>query len=190
MIVILERGTTPEQTAKVLAELEALGLGARAVHGARRPLVHVFDGPTRLARRVLWMERVVGLVPTSGPRVRREGRRFYPYHFVNWSAVALLMMGILVSLAGFFPPGLGAPPDPQSPPAELAQPWYLLILDGLRGGSPLLGWLVFAAVVLVLFLLPVLDRSQGTRIRDRWLFLTAGGLGLFGVLYLVLRNLS
>ncbi|HVS12278.1 MAG TPA: hypothetical protein VMS76_20625, partial [Planctomycetota bacterium] len=139
MIVVLERGSSSAQVAAVVAELERRGLTVRAVNASERVLIHVVEGSTRSVRAVLKMEPVQGLIPTSGPRVRREGRRFYPYHFIGWSAGALLLLAVLVLLAGFFPPGLGAEVDVTAPPAGSTYPWYLRLPAQALARLP--GWL-------------------------------------------------
>ena len=194
MILVLERGITEEQVAEVLKELTRRGLEGRVVRTLDRPLVHVHSGRTRAARKLAHMERVVGLVPTSGPRVRREGRRFYPYHFVNWSAVTLLAMGALVCLAGFFPPGVGEAFDPRDPPGAVPEAWYLAAFRRAAAvfpaGSAWMVWPAMFAGWVLLYLLPRLDRGpnrpQGRGLRGRWPGLGLAGAIVAGVLYLVL----
>lgn len=187
MIIVLERGTTEEQAKEIQDVLESYGLQGRYLATNEKPLIHVHQGPTRFARHALVMEYVEGLVPTSGPRVRREGRRFYPYHFLNWSAATLLLMGLLVVLAGFFPPGLGTALDIRQAPATTATSWYVRALDRLEALLPpwLLG-LLLAALFLGLLLLPLLDRSEGRGLRTRWPAAVAVGALFVGVLVLVL----
>jgi hypothetical protein len=182
MIVVLQRGTTGEQTREILDELERLGLEGHSVDVLEKPLIHVTAGPARLARRLLRLERVEALIPTSGPRVRRHGRRFYPYHLINWSSAALVALGVLVLLAGFFPPGVGRAIDATGAPAPLAAAaapvqevplsatplsataWYA---RGARAWLALfperlvwLGWTAGALLVLLFVLLPRLDRGR------------------------------
>jgi quinol-cytochrome oxidoreductase complex cytochrome b subunit len=174
VIVVLERGASGEEVRGILASLASLGLEAREISGGGRSLVHVVRGPTRRARKLLAHGRVVALVPTSGPRIRREGRRFYPYHFIGWCAAALVASGVLVLLAGVLPPGLGPSFDALDPPAPAAAPlpWYLLPARGLSRLLPDgLRWVGGLAVLLVLALLvalPFVDRAG----RARW----TGGL--------------
>ncbi len=125
MILVLKPGIEKQEVDEVLRELELRGIEGRVLLCGPKPLVHLVSGPTRRARGLLKLEQVEALVPTSGPRVRRSGRRFYPYHFVHLSAACLLFAGVLVLLAGNFPPGLGDAIDQQHPPAELGYPWYV-----------------------------------------------------------------
>ena len=166
MIIVLERGSKPEQIAEVVAALEKRGLDVRLVRAAGKPVLHVVAGNSRRARRVLKLDEVEGLVPTSGPRIRREGHRFYPYHFIQWAAVGIVMVAILTLLAGQYPPGIGAPVDVQNAPLEQVQPWYLraplaflaLFPPSLVG----LGWLLGFALVVLVVLVPRIERSLGS----------------------------
>ncbi|MBI5432324.1 MAG: hypothetical protein HZA52_05805 [Planctomycetes bacterium] len=169
MIVVLRLGATPPEVEEVERELALRGLETRKVESGGRMLLHIIAGPTRRARPVVKLEQVEALVPTSGPRVRREGRRFYPYHFVNWSAFSVALLGVLVFLAGMFPTGIGQEIDPRSAPAELPTPWYLrapLMFVALFPESlAWLGWSIFALGGVFLFALPFIDRSTGSTAR-------------------------
>lgn len=183
MIVVLDRGATQDDVAEVLDELAALGLEGRVLRTTERSLVHVSRGSTRLARRLARMERVTGLVPTSGPRVRREGRRFYPYHFVTWCAVAFLAMGALVALAGFLPPGLGDAVDPRAPAPAGFEPWYLRGLQraaaAFPAGSAWMVWPAALAALVLLYLMPRLERAGGARGRSAALAVGGALLAIF-----------
>ncbi|MBK8180936.1 MAG: hypothetical protein IPK67_18995 [Planctomycetes bacterium] len=171
MIIVLKRGTEPDQIAEVLREAQRRGLQCRALVAADKPVLHVLSGNTRRARKLLKLERVQALVATSGPRVRVEGRRFFPYHFLNWSSAALMLIATLVLLAGQFPPGVGEAPGTlagQAAPgadvagsagAPIVLPWYVAWLPGILGsGSPGAAALLFAGLLLLLLALPTLDR--------------------------------
>jgi quinol-cytochrome oxidoreductase complex cytochrome b subunit len=163
MILVLKPGIEPAELEEVLQALRARGIEGRVLRGASKPLVHLVSGPTRSARALLRLEQVEALVPTSGPRVRQSGRRFYPYHFVHLSAACLLLTGLLVLLAGNLPPGLGDALDAQHPPAQLAYPWFvraqLAWVELFPAGSAWLGWLCLYALGLCALLLPLIDRS-------------------------------
>lgn len=167
MILVLSAGAGEAQERVVLDELRRSGMRGVLLHATERPVVHVVSGPTRLARRLLRLESVEAIVPTSGPRIRREGRRFVPYHAVDWLALALVILGLLVALTGFFPPALGPDPDPlgvgpDAPPAGAPLPWFLAaparVVRLLPAG---LGWLVLLLLVALLFAVPALDRGRG-----------------------------
>jgi hypothetical protein len=186
VILVLKQGTDEAQLVEVLRALEQAGIQGRVLRGGAKPLVHLVAGPTRSARKLLALEQVEALVPTSGPRVRGSGRRFYPYHFVHLSAACLLCAGVLVLLAGNQPPGLGDAIDPQHPPADLSYPWYvrapLAFVALFPQGGAWLGWLCLYALLLAALLLPSLDRSgarwprwAGLLVLLGWLYMTFGG---------------
>jgi quinol-cytochrome oxidoreductase complex cytochrome b subunit len=180
MIVVLKRGSTDAQIAEVVARLEEIGLGTRVVRRTDKPLIHVVSGATTLAKPVLKMERVQALVRTRGPRIRREGRRFFPFHFINACIACLLVLGALTMLAGFFPPGLGDRVDVRVTPVATAPTWYLRALSAFIDlFPPRLAWLPLPLVGLTwlaIVFLPVLDRSQANGFRSR---LPVVAIGLF-----------
>lgn len=179
MIVVLRSGASEAEIGEVLKEIERRGMSGRVVHGGGKPLIHLVSGSTRRARRLLRLELVEGLVATSGPRVRRQGRRFYPYYFVHLSAGFVVLLGVLVLLAGQFPSGIGAPIDAQHPPSEIPEPWYarapIALVALLPSARAWLGWLAVYLIAAAAFFLPFLDRRSGTS-RGRWPVLLAGGL--------------
>ncbi len=163
MIIVLERGSKPEQIAEIVAALKKRGLEVSQVRAAGKPVLHVTSGDSRRARRVLSHDEVEGLVATSGPRIRREGRRFFPYHFIQWAAVGIVMLAVLTLLAGQFPPGVGAPVDVQHPPADLVQPWYLRAPLAFVALFPAefvgVGWLLAFVLAALVLLVPRFDRG-------------------------------
>ena len=183
MIVVLRAGSTEAEIGEVLKEIERRGMRGQVLHGGGKPLIHLTAGPTRRARRLIRLDPVEGIFPTSGPRVRREGRRFYPYYFVNLCAGFVAMLGLLVLLAGQLPSGIGAAIDAEHPPAEIPEPWYarapIALVALLPSGRAWLGWLLIYAIAAAAFFLPVLDRSpsdSGVAARGRWPVLLAGGM--------------
>lgn len=189
MILVLRPGSGPAEVAEVLRELEQRGCQGRALTTGAGTVVHVIAGRTRRARRLRLLDQVVEIVPTSGPRVRREGWRFFPYHFVNWSAFGIALLGVLVFLAGLFPTGIGDEVDYAHPPESLGEPWYLRVplafLHALPDSLAWLGWLLLGALALALLLLPLLDRSRpDSRLAPR--LRLASGLAVTLVVVLVL----
>ena len=178
MIVVLERGTSAKELDGVLERMRELGLSGQALHVGSKPMIHVTGGSTRRAKRLLALERVQAIVPTSGPRVRQEGRRFFPYHALQAGAVGMVLLGALVALAGFFPPGVGSAPVPGEPLPAPEWPWYLAPLRGLLRLAPARpSWIGPTMLVLLgalVLSLPVLDRSRSALARARWPVLAAG----------------
>lgn len=176
MIVLLRRGSTEEEVLEVEREMERRGLSGGRITLGGQPALHVISGPTRRARRLLRLEQVDGLVPTSGPRLRAQGRRFYPYHVVVLGAACVLLFGALVMLAGFLPSGMGGAIDPRAAPAHIADPWYaratLEFVALFPPDSAWLAWLVLIAAGAAVLFLPVIDR--GGRERGRAGIVAAG----------------
>jgi hypothetical protein len=172
VIVVLERGTRDEQVAEIVAELERRGLEVRAIRAGGKPALHVVGGDSARAHKALAFDEVEGLVATSGPRIRSAGQRFFPYHFVQWSAVGIVLLAVLTLLAGHYPPGLGAPIDVQRPPAQSVQPWYLraptAFVELFPPSLAWLGWLVVLALIGVVLLVPRFDRGTAPGLRGRW----------------------
>jgi quinol-cytochrome oxidoreductase complex cytochrome b subunit len=169
MIIVLERGTTEAERSDVMRRLEELGLRGRVLDNLRKPVIHIIDGPALRAHKLLALDRIEAVLRTSGPRIRREGRGFYPYHFINWSTAALIVTGLLVLVAGFAPPGVGEAIDAHAPPEHLGAPWYLRAPFAFVHAfpQPWLGWLALVVLFAALFFLPHLDRSRGDGVRAR-----------------------
>jgi len=165
VIVVLRRGATEAEILEVEREMERRGLSGRRLQIGDQPALHATAGPTRQTRRLLRLKQVEGLVPTSGPRLRAEGRRFYPYHFVVQSAASIVLFGALVMLAGFFPAGVGGPIDPRAMPARISDPWFarapLAFVALFPPESAWLAWLVLLLAGAAVLLLPVVDRGRG-----------------------------
>jgi hypothetical protein len=178
MIVVTARGTGEPELAELLERLRALGLAGQVLRAGPRPLIHVTGGDSRRTRRLLALESVRALVPTSGPRVRRAGRRFYPYHALRAGAAGLVLLGLLVFLAGYFPPGVGRAPVPGEVLPPVQWPWYLAPLRGLLALAPArpawLGPSLLVLLTLVVLALPLLDRTRGERAGQRWPVLVIG----------------
>ena len=160
MIVVLDSNVSSERIEEILSEMRALGLQGELMNDLAKPLIHVVDGPGRVARKLLRREGVQALIPTSGPRNRSRGRYFSPYHTLNWATAVLVVIGIVVALSGFLPPGLGEEID-RNHPAPIAVPWFLRAPAFLlRYGWP--GSLALVVIFALVFFLPRIDRTSGT----------------------------
>ncbi len=98
---------------------------------------------------------------------------FYPDFLVSLLIAVVLMGGLLVTLAVVFPPTLLEQADPLTPLSQAQPRWYLLpvreLLRDLPGGVAALTTIAF---LLLLFLVPVLDRTtvqRGRRLVQRTL---------------------
>jgi len=101
------------------------------------------------------------------------GPKFWPNHIFSEIASAVIFMGLIVFLAGFFPHGLQNPADPFVTPEHVKPEWYFLALYQILKLVPrtFMGiedfnkpaTLIFAGIFfLSLMALPWIDRSANT----------------------------
>lgn len=182
MIIVLERGIAEDGARKFLTDLEELGLAGAVLEVEDRHVIHVTAGPSRRARKLLNRSGVVAVVPTSGPRVRRFGRRLFPYYALWYSAVLVLILGVLVFLAGASPPGLGHAIDVRHTPPPSDFPWYvnapLAIVALFSEGWRWLGHGLVLVLMAVVLFLPLLDGEPPPTLAKRKVRLLVGGLVL------------
>jgi len=100
---------------------------------------------------------------------------FFPYRFYKYLIICLIVLGIAVTLATFFPPEIGKKADPLAPAPENVKPeWYFLFLFqtlklfpgeiiGLNG--EMIAVAVISSGILFLFLIPFFDRRTGPKIK-------------------------
>ncbi len=190
MIIVLKQGSDAGAIQEVIDGLTDVGLKSRQLDGLERPVVHVLNGPSWHAKELAKLEQVSALVPTSGPRHRREGRRFFPFHFLAWSVLLLLLLSSLILLSGFFPPGLGRPADVLVEGEHADALWFFRgvhgFLDLFPQGSGSFPMLLLSLIWLAFFLLPEIDRGSGPDWKRRLPVLLLGLFFLFGGLLLSL----
>lgn len=128
-----------------------------------------------------------------------DGIPFHPYYTVK-DMVGVAGFLILFSLVIFYAPEMGGwflekdnfvPADPLKTPEHIAPLWYFTPFYAILRAVPdkFLGVLAMGAAIVVLFLLPWLDRSPVKSIRQRgWLF--KGALALFVVSFVSLAYLG
>lgn len=173
-MIVFERGAKPDQVQAVEEELRAQGVETRCVRAAGKPVLHVLGGRMSRPGKILAHDAVEGIVATSGPRIRREGHRFYPYHALQWFAVGIVVVAVLVLLAGQLPPGIGRAIDLQTPPSQVIVPWYGRAATGFLALFPhSLSWLAWTVMVAVLALFVALPRLDRTGERSRFVVIGA-----------------
>lgn len=191
MIIVLERGAKTEQIEEVVASLRQLGVEVRCVRAAGKPVLHVLSGDSAEARRALEHECVEGLFATSGPRIRREGHRFYPHHALHWFAIWMVVVALLVLLAGQWPPGVGRAIDLQAPIEHLDVPWYgratTAFLALFPQSASWFAWILLWGVVGAFVALPRFDRRADA---SRAPVLIAVAVLITIVAYLALRGVA
>jgi len=189
MIVLLREGASPEDLQQVLDVLHELGLEGTGLPAGGRLSVHVRTRPAWSARRLRELPQVAALLSCRSPRAAREGIPFFPYHFISWTVLLLMVLSGLTLLAGFFPPGLGHPGDPLAiPPGPGTVAWYFRpitsFLDLFPEGWQSLGSVLLLLIFALFFFLPSLDRTRGPALRQRLPIVLVGLLILFvGLLF-------
>lgn len=191
MIIVLERGAKPEQVDEVVASLRRDGIEVRCLRAAGKPALHVLAGETRRASRALEFDCVEGIFATSGPRVRREGQRFFPHHTLRWFAIWMVVVATLVLLAGQLPPGVGRPIDLQTPPEHVVVPWYGRAATGFLALFPhSAAWLAWSLLWIVMALFVALPRFERRSGVSRIPVLGAAALLVAAVAYLALGGVA
>jgi quinol-cytochrome oxidoreductase complex cytochrome b subunit len=119
----------------------------------------------------------------SEEKAAEEGRPFFPNHFLKEVIGAYLVIGILLTLAILFPFSLHERADPFKTPEGIKPEWYLLfVYQFLKFVPKIVGLVSMGLSVIILFLIPFLDKSPYRHPRKRKL---ATFLGV-GVLFLAL----
>lgn len=119
------------------------------------------------------------------------GEPFFPNHMLRQLVVALLTIGVLVTLAAFFPRPFAAPADPFSVPdavPALGFPAAILVGAGrLPGGLGLFG---LPALLAALAFLALVERSEEKSLLRRPMALTVSVLFLLLLLASLLAGIS
>jgi len=101
-----------------------------------------------------------------------EGKPFYPNHFLTEVIVAFLLFGVLLTLAVLFSFGLEEKANPFQTPEGIKPEWYFLAGYQLLKYVPkILGILGIGVALLILLLIPFIDRSperQPSKRRLAW----------------------
>lgn len=107
-----------------------------------------------------------------------EGEPFFPHHMLDQGIVIFLTLAVLVTLVMFFPAPMEPPADPFETPEHIKPEWYFLsayqalkiaeYFSFLGPWAPkALGILVQGAGLMLLILLPFLDRNPERHPRKR-----------------------
>jgi cytochrome b6-f complex subunit 4 len=97
-------------------------------------------------------------------REHEPGEKFIPYfwqEFTSQVMILFLFLGVMGGLALLWPTGLGEPANPLVTPANTKPEWYYLSLFQLLKVVPeRIGIIVPAVVVILMIILPFVDRSR------------------------------
>jgi cytochrome b6 len=109
-------------------------------------------------------------IPVSIEKKQHKTMLFFPNMFYKDLIIWLIMLGIMVSLAVFFPPEIGKKADALAPPPENIKPeWYFLFLFqtlklfpgeilGLNGETVAI--IIISLGILFFFLIPFFDKKS------------------------------
>lgn len=169
------------------AQVGALTLGRfYTIHAIVLPLITFLLILTHLS----FIRRFGITAPWSN--VNEEPRKeipFYPYQMAKDAIAVFLTLLILFVIAALLPAPLGAPADSFEPSFVPRPDWYFLFLfQSLKyfpGKAEIIGTFILpSAAILLLFLLPFIDRNPSRRFRDRPIALTMliGSIGLWSYL--------
>jgi quinol-cytochrome oxidoreductase complex cytochrome b subunit len=120
--------------------------------------------------------------PASQPGEKKKLVPFFPNYILDEIIAWYAMLAILIVLASLFPAGLEAPADPLHTPEHTKPEWYFLFLyQGLKVVPRILGVTAPLIGVLVLLLLPLLDRNPAFDPRKRPIVLALGVASVLGI---------
>jgi quinol-cytochrome oxidoreductase complex cytochrome b subunit len=111
------------------------------------------------------------------------GIPFWPVHVAKEGCVALVVLGVLVTLSVLSPWDIGEPADPLKTPEAVKPEWYFLptyqLLKYFVGpGGKVLGILVSGVPFVLLFLWPFLDRTPARHPKQRPVATTMGVIAI------------
>jgi ubiquinol-cytochrome c reductase cytochrome b subunit/menaquinol-cytochrome c reductase cytochrome b/c subunit len=122
--------------------------------------------------------------------LKNEGKPFFPYAVAKDSAMAVIVLLVIIFLSLMFGAELGPKADPTTTTYVPRPDWYFFFLfEVLRVIKPPV-WTQLATIgvptvcMVLLFLLPFYDRSPERRIERRPVALTAGILTIMAMAYL------
>jgi cytochrome b6-f complex subunit 4 len=99
---------------------------------------------------------------------------FFPNYLLDEVIAWYIMLAVLIVLASLFPAGLEGQADPLKTPEHIKPEWYFLFLyQSLKLVPRTVGVLLPGVGVLLLLLVPFLDRGPLRRMRSRRLLISA-----------------
>lgn len=121
------------------------------------------------------------------PYPPESGVPFWPVHLAKEGCVALMVLGMLITLSVVSPWEIGEPANPLETPIGIKPEWYFLpsyqLLKYFTGQTgKILGIFVSMVPFLLLFLWPFLDRSKARHPKHRPIAVAVGTLGIILVL--------
>ncbi len=129
--------------------------------------------------------------------IHEEGEPFFPHHMLEQATMIFLALAVLVVLVMFFPAPMEPPADPFETPDHIKPEWYFLAAyqvlklaeyTAFMGAwaPKLLGIMGPGAAMMILFLLPFIDRNPERHPAKRPIVI---GLGIFAIISLVVLTI-
>jgi quinol-cytochrome oxidoreductase complex cytochrome b subunit len=112
-----------------------------------------------------------------------EGMPFFPHHMLRQLVVVLLVVGMVVTFASFWPRPFGEPANPFTAPSEIQPhgiPATILVGAGRLPGG--LGLVALPVLLLLLAVLPLIDRQEDSPSRRRRYFAVLISMLFLGLL--------
>ncbi len=104
-----------------------------------------------------------------------KGKPFFPNYVLGEVVSWYMIIGLLIILASLFPAGLEDKANPLETPPHIKPEWYFLSLYQILKFVPrVMGVLLPAVAIIMLFLLPFIDRSPEVSPRKRPAMVTFG----------------
>jgi quinol-cytochrome oxidoreductase complex cytochrome b subunit len=133
------------------------------------------------------------------PKKPKQLLPFWPHYILSEFIVWYIVLGVLIVLASLMPAELQAKADPLRTPPNIKPEWYFLFLyqtlkdlaflGVINPGLPKLAGIVLPGIGLVLLaLLPFLDRSKKRPARERPLMLALVVVILLLIVFLTVRG--
>jgi menaquinol-cytochrome c reductase cytochrome b/c subunit len=129
--------------------------------------------------------------------LKNQGKPFFPYIVAKDSAMALIVMIVIIFLSLMFGAEIGPKTDPTTTTYVPRPEWYffflfevLRVMKSVPKFTPMATIGVPTICMILLFLLPFYDRSPERRIHRRPIALAAGLATIFAVAYLTYEGAS
>jgi len=111
----------------------------------------------------------------SAENLPKKGKPFFPNYVLGEVVSWYMIIGLLIILASLFPVGLGDIANPLETPPHIKPEWYFLSLYQMLKFIPrVMGVLLPMVAILMLFLLPFIDRNPEVLPRKRPVIITLG----------------
>jgi quinol-cytochrome oxidoreductase complex cytochrome b subunit len=120
---------------------------------------------------------------TETERKKKDLLPFFPNYVLDEVIAWYVMLAILIILASLFPAGLEEPADPLRTPEHAKPEWYFLFLyQGLKVVPRIVGVTIPILAVLLLLVLPFIDRNPHLVPRKRPIAIAVGVACVMGII--------